>query len=278
MKPVPSSDETLDTFSNRKLEIIQKKKGYRFSVDAILLSQFVKIRKHERAIDLGTGCGILPLLLSHTTKALSFVGVEIQKGLVECAQKNVVLNHLEDRVSILKQDFRKLRGTFPPGSFDVVLSNPPYRKYRTGRINPSVEKAIARHEIKGTIEDLISIASYLLPPKGRCYLIFPVLRTVDLLVALRGQKLEPKRLQFVHPRIGEEAKFILTESIKASGVELKLMEPLILHPVRSDAPPAWPEPLRRGEGPLFCGGVRSQNNSGGGLKQSSVSSRNDWNF
>jgi tRNA1Val (adenine37-N6)-methyltransferase len=229
MNLLPSPDETLDTFFNGKLQITQKKKGYRFSMDAVLLTQFIKIRKNERVMDLGTGCGILPLLLSHTTKAHSFVGVEIQKGLAECAEKNVVLNHLEDRVSILMRDFRKLKETFPPGSFDVVLSNPPYRKYRTGRINPSIEKAIARHEIKGTLEDLISIASYLLPPKGRCYMIFPALRTVDLLMALRDGQLEPKRLQFVHPRIGEEAKFILTESIKTSGVELKLMEPLILH-------------------------------------------------
>jgi tRNA1Val (adenine37-N6)-methyltransferase len=219
----------LDTFFNGKLQIVQKKKGYRFSVDAILLSQFTKIRKNENVIDLGTGCGILPLLLSQTTEANFLVGVEIQKGLAECAEKNVFLNHLGSRISILKQDFRDLKRTFPPGSFDVVLSNPPYRRYRTGRINPSTEKAVARHEIRGTLGDLITIASYLLPPKGRCYLIFPVLRTVDLLVALRGAKLEPKRLQFVHPRVAEEAKFILIESIKGGGVELKIMDPLILH-------------------------------------------------
>jgi tRNA1Val (adenine37-N6)-methyltransferase len=171
----------------------------------------------------------LPLLLSYSTKAHSFVGVEIQRELAECARKNVVLNRLGDRISVLTQDFRKLRGTFPPGSFDVVLSNPPYRRYRSGRINPSVEKAVARHEIKGTVEDLIAIASYLLPPKGRCYLIFPALRTVDLFVALREGKLEPKRLQFVHPRFEEEAKFILTESVKTSGAELKIVHPLILH-------------------------------------------------
>jgi len=228
MNPLPSVDETLEPFFNGKLQIIQKKKGYRFSVDTILLSQFVRIRKNERVIDLGTGCGILPLLLSQSAKAHSFVGVEIQKGLAECAEKNVVLNHLKNRVSILKQDFRELKRIFPPGSFDVALSNPPYREYQTGRINPSMDKAIARHEIKGKLEDLISIASYLLPPKGRCYLIFPALRTVDLFVALRNGKLEPKRIQFVYPRIGEEAKFILTESFKASGVESKIMRPLIL--------------------------------------------------
>jgi len=226
--PSLSDDETLDTFYDGKLQVIQKKKGYRFSIDAVLLSQFVKIRKDERVIDLGTGCGILPLLLSQVTKARSFVGVEIQGGLAECAKKNVLLNHLEDRISILRQDFRELRNTLPPGSFDVVLSNPPYRKYRSGRINPSVEKAIARHEMRGTLEELISVVSYLLPAKGRCYFIFPAMRTVDLLLALRSRKLEPKRLQFVHSRLGEDAKFILTESIKASGVELKVSAPLIL--------------------------------------------------
>lgn len=227
----PSSDETLDTFSRESIKVLQKKAGYRFSIDAVLLSQFIKIRKNEKIIDLGTGCGILPLLLCHDTKARSFVGVEIQKDLAELAKRNVLLNHFEDRVSILQNDFRKLKSIFPPGSFHVVLSNPPYRKYHTGRVNPTLEKAVARHEIEGTLEDLISMASYLLPPKGRCYLIFPALRTVDLLVALRKRRLEPKRLQFVYPRLHEEANFVLTESIKASGVELKVMDPLIL---RSD--------------------------------------------
>ncbi len=228
MNVVLSPDETLETFFDGKLRVIQKKKGYRFSIDAVLLSQFVKIRKDERVIDLGTGCGILPLLLSQTTKARSFVGVEIQGGLAGCAKKNILLNRLEDRMSILQQDFRELRKTLSRGSFDVVLSNPPYRKYRSGRINPSVEKAIARHEMRGTLEELISVASHLLPAKGRCYVIFPAMRTVDLLMALRSRDLEPKRMQFVHPRTGEDAKFILAESIKASGVELKVTPPLIL--------------------------------------------------
>jgi tRNA1Val (adenine37-N6)-methyltransferase len=228
LSPIPSSDETLDTFSNGSLQIFQKKRGYRFSVDAVLLSQFIDVRKDEKVIDLGTGCGIVPLLLSQTTEAHSFVGVEIQKGLAECARKNVILNHLDHRISILHQDFRELKGTFRSGSFDVVVSNPPYRQYRTGRVNPSIEKAIARHEITATLGDLIGMASYLLPTKGRCYLIFPAWRTVDLLMGLRGKRLEPKRLQFVHSRLEEGAKFILIESVKASGAELKIMEPLIL--------------------------------------------------
>ena len=234
MKPFPSPDETLDSFLDGKLEIIQKKKGYRFSVDAVLLSQFARVRRNEKVIDLGTGCGVLPLLLSQTTKAHSFVGVEVQEELAACAKKNVILNKVENRISILHRDFRELKEVYPPGSFHIVLSNPPYRKVWTGRVNPSIEKAVARHEIKGTLEDLVSIVSYLLLPKGRVYLIFPAWRTVDLLVALRRENLEPKRMQFVYPRIDEEAKFVLIESVKESGVELQLMKPLILHGANSD--------------------------------------------
>jgi len=225
-----ASDETMDIFLDGKLRIIQKKKGYRFSIDSIILSEFIRIKPNEKIIDLGTGCGILPLLLSQTTKTASFVGVEIQKGLVDCANKNVILNQLEDRIIIINQDFRDLKNIYPPSCFDVVISNPPYRRYRTGRINPYMEKAIARHELKGTLEDLISIANYLLKSKGRCYIIFPALRIVDLLVNLRLNRLEPKRLQIVYPHRNEEAKFILTEAFKNSGVELKIMPPLVLNP------------------------------------------------
>jgi tRNA1Val (adenine37-N6)-methyltransferase len=238
MNDLLSSDETLDTFLDGRVHIVQKKRGYRFSIDAILLSQFIRIRKHEKVIDLGTGCGILPVVLSKTTQAHSFVGVEIQKGLAALAQKNVRQNQLQERISILHQDYRTLSRVFPPGSFHVVLSNPPYRRFLTGRVNPFVEKAIARHEIKGGLEDLISIASYLLPPKGRCYMIYPAARVVDLLVALRTHTLEPKRGQFVFPRPGEGAKFILVECLKGSGVELKILPPLILHPLETSAPHA----------------------------------------
>ena len=226
---LPQPDETFDAFFDGKIRVLQKQKGYRFSVDAVLLSRFIRIKKNERAIDLGTGCGILPLLLSQMTRVDSLVGVEIQKELAELAKRNVLLNHLEDRVSIFHQDFRELRNTFPAATFDVVLSNPPYRKCFTGRTNPSMEKAIARHEINGTLADLVSIASYLLPAKGRCYLIYPASRAVDLMVTLRENRLEPKRLQWVHPSQDEEAKFVLVEALKASGVELRILKPEILH-------------------------------------------------
>lgn len=223
-----SPDQTLDTFLGGELKILQSKAGYRFSEDTVLLSRYVDIKKGEKAIDLGTGCGILPLLLSQSTQGHSFVGVEIQKGLAHLARKNVLLNHLEGRITILHRDYRRLKNVFSPGCFDVVLANPPYRKYRTGRVNPASEKAIARHEISGTIRSLASITAYLLRPKGRAYFIFPAQRLVDLLLALRQADLEPKRLQFAHPRTGGEARFVLTESFKRSGVELRVMAPLIL--------------------------------------------------
>ena len=225
----PGPDETLEPFLNGSLRILQKKRGYRFSIDAILLSKFICLRKDERAIDLGTGCGILPLLLSKTSpQTRSIVGIEIQKGLADLAGRNVVLNRLEQHVSIFRRDFKRLRRDFPPGSFDVVFSNPPYRKYHTGRVNPSLEKAVARHEIKGTLHDLTRLAAYLLPIKGRCYLIYPASRAIDLLVTLRRHQLEPKRLRFVHPKKEGEAKFVLVESIKAGGTELKILRPLFL--------------------------------------------------
>jgi tRNA1Val (adenine37-N6)-methyltransferase len=232
MIPSPLPDETLDSFFDRTLHILQKKKGYRFSVDAVLLSRFVTIRKDERVVDLGTGCGILPLFLSLTTRARSFTGIEVQKDLAEIAGKNVLLNRLSDRVTILCEDFRQLRQVYPSGAFEVVISNPPYRKSRSGRLNPSAEKAVARHEIMGTLHDLVSTAAYLLPAKGRFYLIYPASRAVDLVVELRAASLEPKRIQYVHPRAGEEARFILVESLKSTGIEVKVMPPLIL-----DGPP-----------------------------------------
>ena len=233
MKPLPLLDETLESFGENKLQILQKKKGYRFSADAILLSQFVRIRKDEKAIDLGTGCGILPLLLSQTTRVCSFLGVEVQKTLSDLAERNVVLNHFQHRITIRHEDYRTLPRIFPAGSFHVVVSNPPYRKFRSGRVNPSQERAIARHEIYGAIDDLVSVAAYLLPPKGRFYLIFPASRAVDAIASLRRNMLEPKRIRFVHSYAGSGAKFILVESVKDSGVELKIMAPLILHEPKS---------------------------------------------
>jgi tRNA1Val (adenine37-N6)-methyltransferase len=223
-------DETLDPFFDGALRVLQKKKGYRFSVDSVLLSRFIRMRRNDQAIDLGTGCGIIPLLLSHSTESRSFVGVEIQEELADLARRNISLNSLDARITILCRDFRELKTIYPAGSFEVVFSNPPYYRSLSGRLNATPEKTLARHEIRGTLADLASIAAYLLPAKGRCYLIYPAFRLVDLLVCLRGNRLEPKRLRFVHPGAGRQARFVLVESAKATGRELTVMAPVIVSP------------------------------------------------
>jgi tRNA1Val (adenine37-N6)-methyltransferase len=229
IKPSASHDETLSSLLDGDLRLLQSKKGYRFSVDALLLSRFATIRKDDRVIDIGTGCGVIPILLSRFSEARSFVGIEIQKSLASLAKRNVTLNLLQDRITIYRQDFRKIKDLFPPGSFDVVLSNPPYRRHRAGRLNPSMEKAIARHEMKGTLEELTEVIAYLLPPKGRSYLIYSASRAIDLFVNLRENGLEPKRLQWVHSHLRGEANFILAESLRNSGPEVRVMPPLTIH-------------------------------------------------
>lgn len=231
MELLPGRDETLDPFLDGRIKVLQKRQGYRFSVDAVLLAEFIRIQKNEKAMDLGTGCGILPLILSQTTEGSTFVGVEIQKDLAELARRNVLLNDLQNRISILHMDLRDLPAHYPPGSFHVVFSNPPYRRRRSGRMNPLMEKAIARHEVKTTLDDLISIASHLLGPKGRGYLIYPASRAVDLIAALRKYRLEPKRMRWVHPDLDQEARWVLVEAFKATGVELRVMAPLLLNPL-----------------------------------------------
>jgi tRNA1Val (adenine37-N6)-methyltransferase len=224
----PSPDETLDSFLDGNLSVLQKKKGHRVTTDALLLSRFARLRKGDRVIDLGTGCAILPLLLARTTEGTSFIGVDIQEEMAELAGRNVKANHLDERIGILCEDFRGLRGCFPPSSFDAVISNPPYRRGRTGRINPGEGKAMARHELAGTLDELASIIFYLLPARGRCFLIFPASRTVDLLSTMRQQRLEPKRLRFVHSRPAEEARFVLVEAIREGGTELRVEAPVFL--------------------------------------------------
>ncbi len=219
-------DETLDQLLSGELKIIQKKKGYRFSLDALLLTDFIRISPGDEVLDLGTGSGVIPLILAKKSPAKRIVGVEIQKDLAEMALRNVQLNALEERITILHRDLRELPGELPACSFDLVLSNPPYRASSSGRLNPDPEKAIARHELTCSLEELLKVASYLSKPKGRVALIYSAPRLVDLMTGLRKEKLEPKRLRMIHPDSEIKAKLILIEAIKEGKVELEVMGPL----------------------------------------------------
>jgi tRNA1(Val) A37 N6-methylase TrmN6 len=223
------NNEKIEDLGNKGLKIIQASDSYRFSVDSILLLNFIKVKNYEKIIDLGTGSGIIPLLLFGKRKGLSIYGVEIQKELADMAGRSVELNKLQNGITIIQEDFRNLKNIFKNQQFDVVVSNPPYVSLGQGKINPSSSRAIARHEIKGDLEDIISVSNYLLKNKGRIYLIYRSAKLIKLLIALKKYGIEPKVIKFIHPRLGENANLVLIEGIKGGKEELKTEYPVFQH-------------------------------------------------
>jgi tRNA1Val (adenine37-N6)-methyltransferase len=234
-KQRPHRNETLDTIKDVKL--FQAKDGYRFSVDAILLENFISTGKLRSGIELGCGSGVISILLAKRMKEVNLTAVEIQKSLAERARRNIQLNGLDDRVAILSKDLRELKTVYETNSFDFVFSNPPFRKPRTGRISSDEERAVARHEIKMTVSDLVSAAAYLLKHSGRFFLIYHPFRLTELITQLRDSRLEPKRMRFVHSMKGEEAKMVLIEAAKGAGVWLKIDPPLFLYKAKHEYSP-----------------------------------------
>ena len=222
MNPKPC--ETLDTIKGIKL--FQSKRGYRFSMDAVLLENFIKAGQSASGIELGTGSGIISILLAKRLKKTKIIGVEIQKSLAEKARRNITLNNLDDRIEIMEADICGLKKAFPTNKFDFVFSNPPFRKTRTGLISNDNERAAARHEINIKLSDLVYTASYLLKNAGKFYMIYHPFRLIELIALLLSKHLEPKRIQFVHSKAGEEAKMVLIEAAKNSGAWLKVEPPL----------------------------------------------------
>jgi tRNA1Val (adenine37-N6)-methyltransferase len=222
-------EETIDEILNGGLRVFQKKKGYRFSIDSILLAHFVSLKPRARAIDLGCGSGIILFILAKRFPQINFVGLEIQDNLANLAQRNTRINELEGRVEILSGDACNIKNVFPARSFDAVIFNPPYRKLNSGRINPHPEKAIARHEINGSLKDFLKAAEYLLKPTGRVFTIYPAKRLVELICLFRNSDIEPKKMRLVFSDNSSEAAFALVEGKKGSREELKLESPLFIY-------------------------------------------------
>jgi tRNA1Val (adenine37-N6)-methyltransferase len=222
-------DETLDHLLPGNIKILQKKKGYRFSIDSILLAHFVRLQEGQKVLDLGTGSGIIPIILATKVKTTEIWGVEIQEELADIAKRNIAMNNLQGCVHIVKGDARNLPDRIGSERFDIVLTNPPYRKIRSGRINPLREKAIARHEIKGSLTDMAKIAFRLLRPKASFYLVYPAVRAADLITYVRESHLEPKRLRLVHPNREKGAQLILVEASKGGGPGVEIHPPLFIH-------------------------------------------------
>lgn len=222
-------EETLDTLFEGQLKILQKKYGYRFSIDALLLAHFSEPRPMDRIIDLGTGCGIIPLILAFRQKSEKIIGVEFQPSLADLARRNAALNRLSTRIKIWEKDLKNLERKSWRGTFDLVLSNPPYRKVGAGRVNPHLEKALARHEFKATLEDVLWAAQYLLREKGRLTMIYPAPRAAELIQQMGKFHLEPKRLQFVHSHPKEEARLMMVEGLKEGRAQVQVLPPLFLY-------------------------------------------------
>jgi tRNA1Val (adenine37-N6)-methyltransferase len=222
-------EETLDEILDGRLHVFQKKKGYRFSLDSILLAHFVSLKSRARAIDLGCGNGIIILILAKRFPNVRCVGLEIQENLAALARKNAPLNDLDERVEILSGDARNIKKNFTAHSFDAVIFNPPYRKLKSGRINPELEKAIARHEIKGSLKIFLHAAQYLLKPGGRVFTIYPAKRLIELIYLFRQSGIEPKKMKLVYSDIFSDAEFALVEGKSGGREELKMAPPLFIY-------------------------------------------------
>lgn len=222
-------NERLDDLQRNGLKIIQKTDGFCFGMDAVLLSGFASVKPGERALDLGTGTGIIPLLLSAKTKGDHFTGLEIQTEIMKMAQRSVALNGLEKKIDIIQGDIKEASRIFGAASFDVVTSNPPYMNDAHGLKNPGDVKAISRHEVLCTLEDVVREGTKALKPGGRFYMVHRPHRLAEIITVMRQYKLEPKRMKFVHPFADKDASMVLIEAVRGGGAWLKLEPPVIVY-------------------------------------------------
>ena len=209
--------------------VIQDPKKFCFGMDAVLLSGFARVKKGETALDMGTGTGIIPILLSQRTEGKHFTGLEIQAECAEMADRSVKYNCLEDRIQIVEGDIKEAADIFGAASFDVVTCNPPYMIGQHGLTNPHLPKAIARHEILCTFDDVASQAARVLKDRGRFYLVHRPFRLVELMAALTKYKLEPKRMQLVYPYIDKEPNMVLIEACKGGNSRIQIERPLVVY-------------------------------------------------
>lgn len=221
-------NERIDDLQRNHYRIIQAPDRFCFGMDGVLLSGFAKAREGARVLDLGTGTGIIPILMEAKTRAAHLTGLEIQPESADMARRSVRLNHLEQKIEIVTGDIKEAVVLFGAASFDVVTSNPPYMTEHHGITNPEEPKAIARHELLCTLEDVISQGSRLLKPGGNFYLVHRPFRLADIMVLLRQYRLEPKRMQLVSPFADKEPNMVLIEANRGGRARMKVEKPLII--------------------------------------------------
>ena len=221
--------ERTDDLGINNLKLIQNTDLFCFGTDSVLLSDFVRVKKGSKIVDLCTGNGIIPILLSAKTKADSITGIEILKESFDLAQRNVALNGLQDKISFINDDIKNWKEYFEAGRVDVVTCNPPYMKVGAGFKNPHDLKAIARHEICASLDDIVCTAAALLKFGGYFYMVHRADRLCDVIWSMRNAKIEPKRLAFVHPDPERSASLILVEGMKGAYASLKLESPIYVN-------------------------------------------------
>ncbi|MDR2045250.1 MAG: tRNA1(Val) (adenine(37)-N6)-methyltransferase [Clostridium sp.] len=228
-KPEKKPAERLDELQRNGYRILQNPETtFCFGMDAVLLSGFAAARQGDKVLDLGCGTGIIPLLMAAKTRASHFTGLEIQTESAQLARRSVALNGLTEKIEIVTGDIKEADALFGSASFDVITCNPPYMIGSHGLVNPKTPKAIARHEILCTLEDVVSQAARLLKPGGRFFMVHRPFRLTEIMVALSNHKLEPKRLRLVYPFADREPNMVLLEAVRGGKPRVKVEKPLII--------------------------------------------------
>lgn len=221
--------ERLDDLQRNGYKIIQNEKLFCFGMDAVLLAAFARVREGEQVLDLGTGTGVIPILLEARTRGKSFAGLEICGTSADMARRSVQYNHLEEKVSIIQGDIKEADRIFPAASFDVVTSNPPYMTANHGLVNPDMDKAAARHEIFCTLEDVVKQAARALKPQGRFYMVHRPFRMAEIIRIMCQYRLEPKRIRLVYPFVEKEPNMVLIEALRGGKPRVTVEPPLIVY-------------------------------------------------
>ena len=223
------ANERVDELGRNGYRIIQNPDRFCFGMDAVLLSDFAKVKEGDRVLDFCTGTGIIPILMEAKTKAAHFIALEIQEDSAEMARRSVSLNHLEDKIEIITGDVKEADKLFEAASFQAVTCNPPYMIGQHGLINPDSPKAIARHEILCTLEDIIKQGARVLMPGGNFFMVHRPFRLVEIMATLTKYKLEPKRMRLVYPYIEKEPNMVLIQATKGGKSRITVEKPLIVY-------------------------------------------------
>ena len=221
--------ERSDELQRNNLRIIQNEEKFCFGMDAVLLSGFARVKTGERVLGMGTGTGIIPILLSAKTDAEHLIALEIQEESADMARRSVAMNHLQDKIEVVTGDIKKASAIFGKAVFDVVTCNPPYMNDMHGLKNPDLPKAIARHEVLCSLEDVVREASAVLKPNGRFYMVHRPFRLAEIFAVCGKYKLEPKAMRLVHPYIDKEPNMVLIECLKGGKSMIKIAPPLVVY-------------------------------------------------